>query len=170
MPSRRIILPGHDQAIALETRRGRSIPTSRPQPLPPDAMRASDKLWHTKLGQIETRSLDSTYNCVGMVLASRRAWIKVSHINVLLQDDEYVEISRDASVPGDLVLYYDDEKRRQFTHVGLIVKKQRLTPSADWHIQVLSKWGAEGEYFHPETTVPELFGEFRTYFSERKCL
>ena len=74
------------------------------------------------------------------------------------------------SLPGDLVTYYLDSNRRKLTHIGIIVAKEGRLEVGEWHIQVMSQWGCDGEYLHEETAVPkEIFGTFRAYWSERKC-
>ena len=164
-----VLLPGQDVGVNLETRRGNQIPTSRRLPRHRSSMEAAKELWDTSFANIEVRSLDATYNCVGMVFAFRRAWVEPTHVSQMLQDDEYREVVRNEAVPGDLVAYYQDSNRAELAHIGIIVAKEKRIELGDWGIRVLSQWGADGEYLHDETDVPQCFGNIRAYWSERKC-
>jgi hypothetical protein len=81
------------------------------------------------------------YNCVGMIFASRRAWIEIDHIYRLLREDGYRKIPRGKIVEGDVVLYkYGGDP----AHVGVIMFIDRgLT-----NIKVMSKWGEDAEFIH----------------------
>ncbi|MXZ54908.1 MAG: hypothetical protein F4077_03500 [Gammaproteobacteria bacterium] len=163
-----ILPPDFDVGVNLETRKGSKIPTQRYHSRPPDAMREADRVQRTKFSRIKTRSLDSTYNCVGMVFAFRRAWIEPKYVPKLLEEDEYREVHRNEAVPGDLIVYYNNNDRTAIRHVGIIMKKEGNVEAGDWVIRVLSKWGQDGEYLHSEKDVPILFGTTRVYYSERK--
>lgn len=110
------------------------------------------------------RSVDNfPYNCVGMIFASRRAFIDIDEIYSLLREDGYTRIESHAVVEGDIVLYKYANKP---THVALIISAERVgrTPS----IRVISKWGLDAEFIHFEHDVPELFGEPAEYYTDRK--
>ena len=164
-----ILEPGEDRGVVLETRKGNKIPTKRGVSKPLIALKAGDETQHENHPNIETRSLDSSYNCVGMVFAFRRAWVEPEYIPKLLKEDEYQEVHRNLTVPGDLVVYYKNADKKIIRHVGIIVAKEGNVESGDWVIRVLSKWGAEGEYLHCENEVPTIYGTTRVYYSERKC-
>lgn len=168
MDDKEILVPGSDIGIRLETRSGNRIPTLRPDPMVRDAVEEGDRIHRSEFPNIETRSLDSSYNCVGMVFAFRRAWVETEHVVSLLEDDEYHEVSRRDSMPGDLIVYYADEHRERVKHVGIIIEKSKDIKIADWAIRVISKWGRMGEYLHCEKDVPILFGTTCVYYSERK--
>lgn len=169
MDKKEVLVPGFDLGVRLETRRGNQIPTVRCVPKIPIVTAAGEKIHRKKFPNIETRSLDSTYNCVGMVFAFRRAWVNNEYVPQLLEDDEYHEVPRDKTVPGDLIVYYAKPDRKVVEHVGIIVDKKRNIEAGQWGIRVLSKWGSDGEYLHCEKDVPAQYGSNRVYYSERKC-
>ena len=65
---------------------------------------------------------DDMYNCVGLIFASRRAWIETNHLYELLRQDGYNRVVEREIVPGDLVVYTNNEVP---THVGLIMSIRR---------------------------------------------
>src|SRR5258708_27605550 len=104
------------------------------------------------------------YSCVGMLFASRRAFVEIYHIYDILRHDGYRQISRDDVTRGDIVLYkYGAEP----THVGMIVQAERLHRSAHVDILVLSKWGKDAEFFHHIEDVPDNYGNPSEYWTER---
>lgn len=106
---------------------------------------------------------DHMYNCVGMIFASRRAWIETEHLYELLRQDGYNKVHEREIVPGDLVVYTNNEVP---THVGLIMTTLRGSSNLeDWII--LSKWGKEAEILHAVEVVPELYGKPTEFWSER---
>lgn len=108
---------------------------------------------------IQIRSMpDFLYNCVGMIFASRRAFIEIQHIYAILREDGYREISREDVTIGDIVLYYDNKGP---SHVGLVILVDPLG------IRVLSKWGIDGELEHLEENVPPGLGRPVEYYTER---
>ncbi len=113
---------------------------------------------------IRVRSISEfPYNCVGMVLGNRRAWIDLDseEIESSLSKDGYRRISQDAVEVGDVVLY---ENQDGFSHIGTIiyVKHEGI---AD--IRVLSKWGFAGEIIHHLLDVPTAYGLASQYWTER---
>ena len=101
------------------------------------------------------------YNCVGMIFASRRAWIEIDYIYDILREDGYREIEPNAVMIGDIVLYKRGDEN---THVGLIVEIDRELGDS---IRVLSKWGMDGEFLHFMPNVPEIFGRPAEFWTER---
>jgi hypothetical protein len=69
---------------------------------------------------------------------------------MILDDDGYLPVASEAELKrGDLAVYVDDDDEIQ--HIGVVVAvTPEVHPDAPqlWNIQVLSKWGGEGEYFH----------------------
>jgi hypothetical protein len=60
------------RAIKLATKRGRWIKNVRRREMPPEQLRAAVDLVHARFSGITLRSISATYNCFGMVFASRR--------------------------------------------------------------------------------------------------
>jgi len=168
MDEKEILIPGFDVGVPLYTRAGDRVPTSKANYLSGFSAEEMDKINQKSFPNIKRRSLDPSYNCMGMVFAFRRAWVEPKHISRLLAEDEYYEVCRIDTVPGDLIAYYVDKDRQTLTHIGIIVAKRGDIEKADWNIQVLSKWGLYGEYLHDEGDVPNHFGNLRIYYSERK--
>ena len=103
------------------------------------------------------------YNCVGMVFASRRAWIEPDELKLIFDDDRYQEISKDQLESGDIVIYNKGRKR---THVGLVTSVQ-WTNGEIGPIWVLSKWGMNAEVVHRLDVVPAKYGSPCEYWSEK---
>ncbi len=76
----------------------------------------------------------------------------------ILHRDEYVEIDSNDVEIGDLVVY---NRNGDTTHVGIIMA---VTEVGNF---VLSQWGLDGEYYHRDTPVPEVYGK-PSYWSERR--
>jgi hypothetical protein len=102
------------------------------------------------------------YNCVGMIFASRRAWIEIDHVYDVLREDGYRQVSLDQATEGDVVLY---KRNGNPTHVGLIIMIDRGlgTPS----VKIMSKWGRDPEFIHFIDQVPSIFGVPSEYYTER---
>ena len=117
-------------------------------------------------GRPVIRSLSTfQYNCVGMIFASRRAWIEIDQIYRILKEDGYREIGQDQVAAGDVVLYKD--AANEPTHVGLVIASERLPMSQIVNIKVLSKWGLEAEFIHFVEDVLEWLGKPSEYYTER---
>ena len=106
---------------------------------------------------------DHMYNCVGMIFASRRAWIETKHLYELFAEDGYNRVSEREIVPGDLVVYTRNEVP---THVGLIMSILRQGSNLE-NLTILSKWGKEAELLHAVEVVPEMYGKPTEFWSER---
>ena len=103
------------------------------------------------------------YNCVGMIFASRRAWIEPDELKLIFCDDKYREITKDQLECGDIVIYTKGKER---THVGLVTSVQR-TDGELGPIWVLSKWGMNAEVAHRLDVVPAKYGSPSEYWSEK---
>lgn len=104
------------------------------------------------------------YNCVGMVLANRRAWIDMDsdEIENLLTKDGFRKVPAKELSVGDVVLYEQDN---EYTHIGMVICVDRQSVTNIW---VLSKWGFAGEMIHHLHDVPSEYGLGRHFWSERK--
>jgi cell wall-associated NlpC family hydrolase len=105
------------------------------------------------------------YNCVGLVFASRRTSIEPSEIDQkILADDGYRRLgAAESPALGDVVIYRSGDG--SISHVGIVASSGSV--GAAPVIRVLSKWGPEGEYLHPLTHVPEVFGTPSEYWTDR---
>lgn len=155
--------------LLLATKRGNQIPNDRaPQMLPERMAAARDmvvKHHHTAV----PRALSSTYNCVGMVFASRRTCIDIEEFQMIQREDEYTALkSLDDAVVGDVVVYRNDEG--QACHVGLVASRAENPVTGRPETMVLSQWGRDGEYFHRIDDVHEAYGTRTEVWTDRKGL
>lgn len=112
------------------------------------------------------RSLTGTYNCIGMAFANRRTCIEPHHVQMILEDDGYVEVDPQDVVSGDLLVCRDHD--RTISHVAVVISHEPDFANARWKITVVSQWGYDGEYFHDPTDVNQLLGRPDGFYSERK--
>ena len=116
----------------------------------------------TKRDQVKVRSISEfPYNCVGMVLGNRRAWIDLDGIETCLEKDGYRRVSQDELLAGDVVLYRNQD---EITHIGVVIFVERQDVI---DIRVLSKWGFAGEIIHHLHDVPNDYGLASQFWSER---
>lgn len=112
----------------------------------------------------EVRSISPfMYNCVGMIFASRRAWIEPDELKLIFCDDKYREIKKEELECGDIVIYTKGNAR---THVGLVTCVE-WTDGEIGPIWVLSKWGLNAEVVHRIDVVPTKYGMPCEYWSEK---
>ena len=115
-------------------------------------------------GGLTLRSLSNhTYNCVGMIFASRRAWIEIDYIEKIFVEDGYHQIQSNDVMIGDVVLYRDTSG--QPTHVAQIMANEKIGTSQN--IKVLSKWGQLGEFIHFVENVADNLGKPSEFYTER---
>jgi hypothetical protein len=153
--------------LGLHTRMGRQIPNERRPEKHPDSMQAARETVEGNHPTAKLRSLTASYNCMGMVFASRRTWIEPDYLQMVLDDDEYQRVtSEDNITPGDVVVYKDDS--REVTHVGLIADVKPELRNGTYKITVLSQWGQHGEYFHRIDDVHPLLGTPSEYWTDRR--
>ncbi len=152
--------------IELATCKGRRIPNSRRWEMPLEARRASIEQWANLVPGAELRSLTATYNCMGMVFASRRTWVGPDQLELIKEDDGYEVVDEKKVVPGDFVLYRNAEG--EVVHIGLLLEKQPVPSEGQFLFVVLSKWGQGGEYKHGLRDVPPILGKPAEFISERK--
>jgi hypothetical protein len=100
------------------------------------------------------------YNCHGLTFASRRTGIfdDVS-LRAILADDNYTLISREAVLPGDVILYYAESG--EIDHSGIVIEPP--TAATFWVPLVYSKWGKFSEFIHFGNRCPYDFSAVRYY-------
>ena len=157
-------------SIKLETKKKRWINNAQRFEKIPEQMRAAKAACLAVCPGAKTRSLSNTYNCYGLVFAARRTWVDEGEIEKILDDDGYKLVKDRASVRiGDVITY---RKREGYPvlHVGIIWEIRSNLEAGDLKFVVLSQWGGDGEYIHPEDQVHPLFGNYREYYSERRLV
>ena len=158
-------------SILLSTKKRRWIRNVRMQERLPEAMRVAERIWHAKCPGITTRSLSATYNCFGMVFASRRTWIMgPEELDQILNDDGYRRVNHRGEIMTGDIIVYRHRPNDEITHVGVIVDIDFQPDIADLKLTVMSQWGRDGEYIHLETNVPKEYGQHREYYTERRVL
>jgi hypothetical protein len=160
----------HEPSLALETRSRRSIPNEPRKERAKLSLQSAVDILKQGHPNALLRSITATYNCVGLVVASRRTWVDPAYLLAILVQDGYRRLRgpEEAEV-GDVVVYRDDSG--EVSHVGLVSRKKIIDPrNGTDYLQVLSKWGADGEYFHDVSDVPYLLGRPTEYWTDRKSL
>ncbi|NJL95935.1 MAG: hypothetical protein HC915_20485 [Anaerolineae bacterium] len=95
------------------------------------------------------RSIRDTYNCTGMVFASRRTWIDESYVERILRDDGYRLVAHLGDVSKHDVVVYRDQAG-QVAQVGMVINKHADLAQGTVEFTILSKWGRPGEYRHAQ--------------------
>lgn len=97
------------------------------------------------------------YNCHGLTFGSRRTTIwEREAIKQILNEDDYIEISRSDVQPGDVMMYVDG-KNGDFTHSGIVINEIQTfegVPDSGKSLVLISKWGKYKEVIHVETYCP----------------
>jgi hypothetical protein len=155
-------------SLLVETRRAWRIPNEMRPELHPAVLAASLGIWKKAKPNARFRSITGTYNCIGMVVASRRTWVDPEHLLRILQEDGYRQLASEAETQfGDVVIYRDSA--REVSHAGLVVGKNLYDPDNPRDaLVVLSKWGHEGEYEHDASDVPPFCGLPAEFWTDRK--
>jgi hypothetical protein len=157
-------------SLSMVTRKGNRIRNVKRSEASPDRIRAAVQAATSVCPNAKLRSATQVYNCMGLVFASRRTWIDVDEIPTILDDDGYAHLEglMEAKV-GDVVVY-GDPSDGEISHVGIIVRKEANVLNASWDVEVMSQWGADGEYIHPLDHVPALLGVPFQFWTDRKAL
>ena len=165
MPSFALIISGAPGNLALQARSGFHIPNERRRERPPIALLAAIELVREFHPDATLRSCSATYNCIGMVVASRRTTVEPSVLLRVLREDGHREIPIEETATGDVIVYrYQDE----VTHAGVILSKNVVASLDADPMRVLSQWGADGEYEHDSLDVPDVYGRPAEYWTDRR--
>jgi hypothetical protein len=157
-----ILIPGRtrETQICLQTRRGNPIPNAQFYELSSFELAQVPDLSRKYLGIIVRTLPNPIYNCHGLTFASRRTGIYEADFSEILDNDGYTEVSADQTLPGDIVLYFDEKGSIQ--HSGIVVERPQQS-LLNVPI-ILSKWGKYGEIIHPAHVTPKEYGITRLYF------
>lgn len=159
-----------EPALLIETRQRWCIPNEVRGERPREALAASVELFRGLFPDAQLRSITATYNCVGMVVASRRVWVDPEHLIRVLREDGYRRLNQEAEAePGDVVAYHDSDG--EICHVGIVLRKNLIIPGTkDDPLTILSKWGADGEYVHASRRLPFLLGVPAEFWTDRRIV
>ncbi len=153
--------------LPLSTRDGSPIPNARGLERAPEIHRAAQEMHRQEHSGARLRSSSSIYNCVGLVFASRRTCVDIEYILLILERDGYRRFTDIRKVwIGDIVTYEDTEGG--LTHAAVVVDVEPDVATSTLVVQVLSKWGLDGEYLHLIEDVPQLFGKPTAFWTERR--
>jgi hypothetical protein len=163
-----VLLKTPPPSLLIETRAKWRIPNEMRLESSEVFFRESVRIWRAARPNARLRSLTSTYNCIGLVVACRRAWVDPEDLLRVLQDDGYRRLLGEAEAQaGDVVVYRNDHG--EVCHAGIVVRKNLYNPeNRKDTLVVLSKWGAEGEYEHDASDVPVFCGHPSEYWTDRK--
>src|SRR5205807_602822 len=98
-------------------------------------------------------------NCHGLTFASRRTKIvDWKNLQKILMDDVWIEIPLQQALPGDVVIYFDDDG--DANHSGIVVESigVNIIP------KICSKWGYAGEFLHWLSDVPRFYGPVHKFY------
>ena len=160
----------HDpNALKLYTRRHNYVINEMPSELPPDQLQALQR--DTAVGRLIVliRSLTATYNCMGMVFASRRTSIRPSELELFRLDDGLKDLPGGPSEAeiGDIIVY---RKGGVPKHVGVVLQLGKNRQAFETEMLVLSKWGEAGECVHLLGDVPSAYGTEYQILTDRRGL
>ena len=146
-------------AIRLETSKGRGIDNYQETQIT-----NSHITWHRhlvkKYRKAIPRTIQSpTYNCHGLTFGSRRTKIdKPTHIQRILDDDEYKPVEMKDVLPGDIVIYYSEAGDPNHSGIVLEYSERLVVP------MIYSKWGNAGEFVHALRDCPTIYGPDFMFF------
>lgn len=147
--------PTDSRSLELFTAKRRRIENEQPLPRPPVSMDAATSEWLRKHTSWSLRSKSSTYNCLGLVFATRRTAVDPDQFRLIAADDGLREVPREDAVAGDIVAYWDS--RSDLVHVGVVLRVVPDFQAAKVNLEVLSQFGFDGEYTHAAEDVPEAY-------------
>ena len=110
---------------------------------------------------LATLRKSGTYNCMGMVFASRRGAIDIDDFESLKTNDRIKQVPS-GTLPqiGAIVAY---RREGHYTHVGIV--HEIKNPLALPEIIIISKWGNDApEYLHDVNSVPSIYGHDVEYW------
>ena len=160
------------QDIVLQTRTGTDVPNELLPEEHSGVLTNRRDFWESRRREVRFRTISATYNCVGMVFASRRVSVHPDEIATFLRDDGYRQLDSRAELQsGDLVLYLEGQESVA-SHIGVVQCCEPLrladgSQASEMVIWVLSKWGRDGEYVHKIEDVPIVFGDPREFWTDR---
>lgn len=146
-------------SIRIETSRRRGIDNHQDAEILEGQM-----MWFKTLPKMHPNAIPRTkpsalFNCHGLTFASRRSKIlDWRNIQRIIEDDCWKEVTLNDVLPGDIVVYFDDEG--DANHSGVVVQysKDIFTPL------IVSKWGYGPEFVHKLSDVPKMYGPITKFY------
>lgn len=150
-------IPGmpHSGKIVVQTRCGNDIPNTQVHELTAYHLHTIHLL-EKQYPQAEFKpKFIPIYNCHGMTFAARRTGIfEGLSVRQILREDKYAEIDRLETLPGDIIVYFDD--RGDVEHSGFVLEKPK--PPV-YYPRIVSKWGHGPEATHFANHCPYSLGD-----------
>ena len=129
-------------AISLATRAGKWIRNQRLMQRAPESMNAARQFIESSVPGARCRSLDSTYNCMGMVFACRRTAIEPEDFSRICREDGYRRLNpTERPIPGDVVAYRI-ASQSEVEHVAVVVDVAPDIEAAAWKLTVMSQFAS----------------------------
>jgi hypothetical protein len=147
----RIIRPGELPQLALETRAYEQIPNAPVLSPDPDRLERYVQVQQNLHPGAQLRRVAGFYNCFGLVFGGRRTWIGdlYQELSDIYRGDEYRKVAFTNLRVGDLVMY---KHQNRIEHVAMVMSLGPWMTSGGTNetrsVQVLSKWGNNGEFLH----------------------
>jgi hypothetical protein len=94
---------------------------------------------------------------MGLVFATRRTWVDTDQLELILREDAYRRIPLAEAQVGDVIVYTQGDTVPA-VHVGVVQRRERDLAVGQWRFEILSQWGADGEYLHDISDVHEALG------------
>lgn len=137
------------KSIALQTSKGNDIDNYQIEELSRSELTIGEKLNTETYPLLRFKGQPTpVYNCHGFTFASRRTNIdKSSEIWKILEDDNYIKVSQEHLMVGDVILYVSNDGKGDIQHTGMVVQIDRTMQPIG--IFILSKWGKYKEVVHP---------------------
>lgn len=155
-------------SLDLQTRKGTHINNTIRLEANPARLKEAVRINQGEHPNAILRSATQKYDCMGMVFASRRTWIDIGSLDLILREDEYVKLdSIDEAELGDVVIYGTDISLK---HVGILIRIEPNIIEGTKEYYILSQWGADCEWIHQIDDVPDLYGKVKEVWSDRKCV
>lgn len=145
--------------IRIETSTGKGINNNHLHDIGMEGLNLHRQLCKSHPDAIPRTRPSGIYNCHGLTFASRRARIfEATQINIIIQEDKYVEVHKNKALPGDIVLYIADDG--DISHSGIVLENDPELVSP----KICSMWGFAGEFIHGLWDCPKIYGRNAKFY------
>jgi hypothetical protein len=131
----------------------RFIPEPEPDAAQQAKIIADDRAAHPSIPAAGNSPPTNSYDCHGLTFKGKKLWIDDDQVDKILTDQEWKAPADGKAKVGDIVVY---RKAGKVTHTGVVT----MVDQNGMVTQVLSKWGARGDYKHAPDDVPASYGTF----------
>lgn len=179
-----------DKRFTFKTWGGKEIPVFGKIDIPETLIQAINKLFRQKYGKTkERKSADSRYNCHGMTFVGRLGWIsdidtEKGHILITNSKGFIKDTTERKDIIEDILKGNHLHRGKRINNIkidtldgcedirigDIVVYKDSIRGkegSKILNVEVLSKMGYGGEYFHLYNNVPQEFGLIVEFWTDR---